>query len=45
MDHLVKASNWLVSQGRMKPLDYKTVIYPDLLREVKPAGVNFKPPK
>ena len=39
---LVKTSDWLVSKNKMKPLDYKTFIYPDLLKKVDPQAVSYK---
>jgi hypothetical protein len=38
------AESQLKQQGKLsKPLDYKTFVYPDLLRKVQPAKVNYKP--
>jgi ABC-type nitrate/sulfonate/bicarbonate transport system substrate-binding protein len=34
----------LKQQGKLtKPLDYREFIYPDVLRKVQPAKVNYKP--
>jgi hypothetical protein len=34
----------LKQQGKLtKPLDYGAFVYPDLLRKVLPAKVNYKP--
>lgn len=35
---------WLVAKGKIKPLNYSTFIYSDLLRKVKPEGVRFTMP-
>ena len=43
-DGLVMTSNWLVGKGKIKPIDYKAFIYPDLLRKVKPDAVSFSMP-
>lgn len=38
------AESQLKQQGKLtKPLDYKAFIYPDLMRKVLPAKVNYKP--
>ena len=40
--HLAEAQ--LKGQGKLaKPLDYGTFIYPDLMKKVLPAKVNYKP--
>ena len=38
------AESQLKQQGKLvKPLDYGTFVYPDLMRKVLPAKVNYKP--
>jgi NitT/TauT family transport system substrate-binding protein len=38
------AESQLKGQGKLaKPVDYGTFVYPDLLRKVQPAKVNYKP--
>jgi ABC-type nitrate/sulfonate/bicarbonate transport system substrate-binding protein len=38
------AESQLKQQGKLtKPLDYNTFLYPDLMRKVLPAKVNYKP--
>jgi hypothetical protein len=38
------AESQLKQQGKLtKPIDYGVFIYPELLRKVQPAKVNYKP--
>jgi len=45
VDNFRIAEKQLKDQGKLaKPLDYKSFIYPDLLKALKPEKVNFKMP-